>query len=379
MGVKKSQKVCCLMFCEKTVFMSKKDKVCAIDVTRQEYDNGISDFYHSMFITSQWINSVDITPEIEIRYIHFVENDRVIGKICGLVRKGTWFVNKFLFFYAAPGLIELDEGIYKKCLAALLNYARKNRLSKIDIYLYDQQYTFKCDLKQYYPRKYLDFVRFFDYNEEAPVFKKSFMYNVRKAIKSGATFHAENSERILNRLHELLAETKKLRDGRYGGNYQAYPYLFTSKESFNRLFQTGILSLYHVEIDGEVHCIRCALEKDKRMYGLMIASDAYAYKNSLQHFLQYNLINQMYSKGYSYYNVAGSDYSEDGKTVSSYKESLGCNSRRIYGAYTHFITFPRNMINPFMTLGMKMLKVPYLSRVVELGSRIISGRYGLWD
>lgn len=367
------------MFCEKTVFMSKKDKVCAIDVTRQEYDNGISDFYHSMFITSQWINSVDINPEIEIRYIHFVENDRVIGKICGLVRKGTWFVNKFLFFYAAPGLIELDEGIYKKCLAALLNYARKNRLSKIDIYLYDQQYTFKCDLKQYYPRKYLDFVRFFDYNEEAPVFKKSFMYNVRKAIKSGATFHAENSERILNRLHELLAETKKLRDGRYGGNYQAYPYLFTSKESFNRLFQTGILSLYHVEIDGEVHCIRCALEKDKRMYGLMIASDAYAYKNSLQHFLQYNLINQMYSKGYSYYNVAGSDYSEDGKTVSSYKESLGCNSRRIYGAYTHFITFPRNMINPFMTLGMKMLKVPYLSRVVELGSRIISGRYGLWD
>lgn len=359
--------------------MSKKEMIRAIDVTQQEYDKDISNFYHSMFITSQWVSSLDVNPDVEIRYIHFVENDQVIGKITGLVQKGTWFVNKFLFCYAAPALVELDEAIYKKCMASLLRYARKNNLSKIDVYLYDQQYTFKCELKHYYPRKYLDFVRFFDYREETPVFKKSFMYNVRKAIKTGATFHAENSERIINRLHELLAETKKLRDERYGGNYQAYPYLFTSKESFNRLFQTGILSLYHVEIDGEVHCIRCALEKDKRMYGLMIASDADAYKHSLQHFLQYNLINLMHSKGYSYYNVAGSDYSEGGKSVSSYKESLGCTSRRIFGAYTHFITFPRNMINPLMTLGLKMQKVPYLSRIVELGSKVISGRYGLWD
>ena len=59
-----------------------------------------------------------------------------------------------------------------------------------------------------------------------------------------------------------------------------YPYIGMTKEGVDKLLY-GYIKLFHVEVDGEIHCVRLAIEKDKRMFGLMIAGDEFSYKHTL--------------------------------------------------------------------------------------------------
>jgi hypothetical protein len=352
--------------------MGNSNKIVVEEVSGEAYGLDISLYKHSLFITPEWMSSVGASGPV--LYLHFVSNGQVVAKLSGLVMVGSKLVGKYLFFYAAPGLLDHSQQMYDRCMAALMVYARKMRYAKIDMMNYDQQHGWICGVKGYFKRGLEEFIRFFDSPDTPLTFSKSLMYNVRKAQKANATFHEETSERILEKMHELLAETQKLRFHKYGTDYSPYPYYLQTKESTNALFRSGLLKLYHIEIDGEIHCVRCALENNKRMFGMMIASDAVAYKSGLQHFMQYSLICKLHNDGYSYYNIAGTAAGEEGKGLAEYKESLGCKREYVYGVYTHLIPFPKNMLNPIMRTGRWAAKTFKLQKTVVMVSGLLFGK-----
>ncbi|ASB48319.1 GNAT family N-acetyltransferase [Alkalitalea saponilacus] len=347
-----------------------KDKIRVKEVSKEEYESGLSDYCYSLFLTSAFMESV--ADGKQIIYLHFERGGAVVAKIAGLVEYGSRITGRYFYFYAGPALIEKSEQLYNDCLTPLLKFARRKRLSKIDMLYYDQQYQWKCNAKGFYHRTNREFVRFLENEEEPLKFSKSIKYNSRKAAKLEPKLLEETSQRILDKLHELLSETQRIRNEKFNGKYYPYPYKNMSKEAVDKLFAAGLLRLYYLEVDGEIHCVRCALVRDKRMYGIMIAADEFAYANGLQHYLQHHLITQIHKEGYKYYNVSIVDFGEDG--LVSYKESLGCKLHKVHGAYTHFITFPHVLLNPVMNTGRFLAKSPLFAKVVKFGSKIIAGR-----
>lgn len=347
--------------------MVLKNRLVATEVSKCDYKNEMSLFGYSLFVTPEWTASFGDSNKVI--YLHFNDRDKTVGKISGIIKEGARS-GPYLFFHAGPALIKNELVLYDACMTALYQFARKKHFSRIYIHANDQQYSWQSKAKVYNKRGYLEYIRHFDPSEELPNFSKSVMYNVRKAGKAGATFHEEQSVRILNRFHELLAETQRVRFKKHGANYEPYPYDFLDTEIVNNLFSSGILRLFHVETGGEVHCVRCALDQDKRMFGLMIASDAFTYKNGLNHFMQYHLISKLHNEGYKYYNISGGDYTNNEHGLSEYKESLGCSGNKVFREYTYYITFPYRVLNPLMKIGRNLARNKSLAIIKTMLSRI---------
>lgn len=341
-----------------------------VEVSKEEYRVDLSDFAYSLFLLSEWIDAFSFGYQAV--YLHFIINNEVVGKIGGLVVGGSRFSGNYLFFYAGPGLKVMDPDLYNKFMEALLYYSKKHRYARIDMQCMDQQFQWRCGVRGYIPRGYNEYIRFFDGGNQ-PLFSKSFMKNVRKAEKAGATFHEETSERVLNRMHELLLETKKLRDRKYGGSYRPYPFGFMTRRVVDELFSRRALRLYYAQVDIVIHVVQCVMERDKRMFALMIASDGFAYDNSLQHFVQYHIIYELKQAGYLYYNLAAADNIKGDKSLASHKMSVGALPHYVFGVYTHYIIYPQKLLNPLMTIGRKLSKFPLFKDIVAFGSRFISG------
>lgn len=348
----------------------QQNNLKVVPVSKSEYDNCFTDYHYSLFLVSSLIESVAFNNEVV--YLHFIKDGAIIAKLSGLSEKGSRLIGNSLFLYAAPALLVDDEGLYNECLYALLKYAKRAGFSMINLHYYDQQHQWKCKVNGYIGRTNQEFIRYFNPDEEGVSFSKSIRYNVRKAARLNPVYCEESSERVLNKLHELLKVTLDIRNDKFKGEYLPYPYKHMSKEAIDLLFYSGFLRLFHIEVDGEIHCVRCALVKEKRMYGLMIAADEFAYKNGLQHFLQYQLINKLHEEKYLYYNISLVDFGEEG--LVSYKESLGCMRHKVHGAYTHYLTFPGNLLNPVMYVGRFVQRNKMFKKVVEFGSKNILKR-----
>lgn len=352
--------------------MSKQNGVTVLEVNRDIYIQGLSEFKHSLFIKSEWVESFVNQEDTDVVYLQFVQNGEVVAKLAGLVKKEPRLLGRYLYFYAGPGFKNDSEELYNQCLKALLKYGRRKRITRLEIDYKDQQYQWNCHVKGYFKKSALNYIRHFSPSGESFSYGKSFRYKVRKAANSGAVFHEENSERILTRLHELLQESRALREKRWGQFYNPYPFPFMNKESTDKLFKSGVLKLQHVEIDGFVHAVSCALDDGQRMYGLIIASDDVSYTLNLQHFLKFNLFDLLEERGYRYFNVGSSDNTGKGKGLAQFKESLGCQHFKVPGVYTHFLSFPYNAINPVMDFGRFLTRNKALSKIVELGSKMVS-------
>jgi hypothetical protein len=354
--------------------MKITDGIGVVKVSADEYRLDFDRYQHSLFVTPEWICAIE--DGSQALFLHFVQNGQVVAKLAGIIEKGSWFTRRFLFLYAGPALIFNNRDLYDACMSALLQFARKNRITKIDMRNYDQQHNWVCNADGFFKRGMAEYVKHFNTQEVTPQFSKSVMYNVRKANRVNPVFVEETSERVLSKLHELLNATTLLRQDRYGKHYVPYPYHLMTKESTDRLFKSGLMRLYCVMVEGEIHCVRCAIENNKRMFGLMIAADAFAYKNGLQQFMQYNIITQLHAKGYKYYNIAGISPLDEGPGLAEYKESLGCMPQNVYGVYTRFITFPQNMLNPVMNVGKLMSKNEKLQIIsYKLSKFVTTGRF----
>ena len=139
------------------------------------------------------------------------------------------------------------------------------QLSKIVVGYLDQQHQLYCKAKGYISRTNREFIRFFDPAEEVITFSKSLRYNVRKALRVNPVFVEETSERILQKLHELLQATHACRNDKHKGHYRMYPYIGMTKEGVDSFFIVDILNYSMLKLMGDSACVLQL--KDKRMFG----------------------------------------------------------------------------------------------------------------
>ena len=349
--------------------MQKNNKIEVVEVSRQEYDEFLTDYYYSLFLLSGVTEGIAFNRKA--CYIHYVRNDEVVAKHSGVSITTSRLFGRQFYLYAGPALKYNEEELYNDCLEALLSFAKKKRFSKIVMFYYDQQYQWKCNVKGFKNSTHREFIRTFDPTEKEAEFNKSFKYNVRKAEKINPKFHEETSERILVKLHELLKSTWEIRNEKFDGKYWKYPYEYWNKEVVDKLFHLGMLRLFYLEVDGNIHCVRVSLEHDKRLYGLIIAADEFAYQNGLQHYLQHQLINILHEDAYKYYNVSLVSFGQNG--LAKYKESLGCEPKIIHGAYTQYLVFPYNILNFVSKIRKSSFGKKYLAKPFRYVYNLITG------
>lgn len=324
--------------------------IIASQTTRLLYGANLPSFQHSLFITSEWIESVAINGSTPI-YLHFYnENQQHIAKLAGLIMPGSKRSGRYLYFYAGPALVFNHPETYQQCIDALVVFCKSEAFSRYHIDCSDHLSGIPCRQNGGIPIVYSEYVMYFN---QPPTFNKSFRYNVNKAIKNGAEFHHDNSTGILNKLFELLNTTRQLRYSKYGDKYSAFPFLHLNPQTMLNLVESGLAQLYYASVNDSIHCVRCALEKDGRIFGLMIASDATAYKLGLHHFIHYNLIMRYHQQNALYYNISGTAQGDEGKGLSDFKSSMGFERVTEYGKDSLYLTFPRSLLNPLIRIKKK--------------------------
>ncbi|MBN2744057.1 MAG: GNAT family N-acetyltransferase [Marinilabiliaceae bacterium] len=325
----------------------------ATKVNRSEFDNQLSDFNHSVFLSSEWIESVAIHQSTPI-YIHFYNiHNQLIAKLSGLLMPGSKRSGKYLYFYAGPALKQNHSPSYQGCIEALANFCLSEQFQRYHIDCSDHLSGIPCPPNGGTDMVYSEYVLFL---EHAPKFGKSFRYNVNKATRNGAEFHHDNSPIILQKLFNLLDATRKIRYHKYGEKYAAFPFLHLNPHTMQRVVESGLAQLYYASVDNEIHCVRCTLEKNGRIFGLMIASDDIGYKLGLHHFMHYHLINQYYNQNAKYYNISGTADGQEGKGLSDFKASLGFSRVTEFGKDSLYLMFPRKLLNPLIKVKKKMTR-----------------------
>ena len=324
--------------------------IVANQTTQLLYGANLPSFQHSLFITPEWIESVAINSSSPI-YLHFYnEHQQHIAKLAGLIMPGSKRSGRYLYFYAGPALAHNQHEIYQQCIDALVHFCKSEDFTRFHIDCSDHLSGIPCHQNGGIPIVYSEYVMYFN---QTPSFNKSFRYNVNKAIKNGAEFHHDNSPSTLNKLFELLNTTRELRYSKYGEKYSAFPFLHLNPQTMQNLVESGLAQLYYASVNDEIHCVRCALEKNGRIFGLMIASDATAYKLGLHHFIHYNLINQYHQQNALYYNISGTAQGDEGKGLSDFKASMGFERVIEYGKDSLYLTFPRTLLNPLIRIKKK--------------------------
>lgn len=308
------------------------------------YNQHLSDFQYSLFITPEWVESMSDETS-EAAFFLITHHHEIVGVTAGLVFNGSGLKGKQFYFYAGPAMKKNDATLYCNLVKSVMEYASHHRFTKINIKSYDQQHSFFCTEKRMRRTERFEFIYRFDHtaDQNEPV-HKSFLKNVKKAEKVNAIIKEDNSEEALNQLVELLKITHQLRNDKHEGTYEAFPYFKVNRNSLKRLLESGLGRQYVVLVDGVVHCVNFLLIKDGRIFGLIIGSDEFAYNHGFHQFVKHSLM-QLFENGAQYYNLASA---EPGSGLGNFRVSMGFHEHRVFGSYSQFLVYPQKILNPLI-------------------------------
>jgi hypothetical protein len=286
-------------------------------------------------------------------YFNFIDGDKnIVGKISGLVikRKG-----RQLYCYAGIALGEPDEAVYSKCMNALYCFARKNGFSRVEIKNFDTHFTSSLEnSRKFIPTKFAEYAIFC---HREPQYNKDFKTKLKKALKEPVFFkelvyNNETEEKFLSLMDNTLHHRVK-------NKHEAYNKFYTlnlTAESLKKLCSSGMGKIYAVESDVGIHCVHLHLEKGGKAYSLLLGCDDYSYKKGLRAFLDHNLTEMFRERKFEYYNLGVIPMGADGEGLLHYKKSTGAIPTSVCGAYTPFLTFPYNLLNPVYRAGRLLAK-----------------------
>ena len=333
--------------------MSIKGAIKIVKVEASEWSACLSKYNYSLFLSPQWIESVSDNNHHPL-YLDFIQGDKVVAKISGLICKESRLKGRQLYFYAAPAFLSDTIHLFDACYQALRQWAIEKHFSRVIIASYDQQTVKQCGVKGFYLNLRYEYVVDFKSNGGPGKFATGFKKNYKKAQKLGATFHLDNQNGGLNRLLELLGITKDLRTNKYGCSYNPFYLKNMNAESLRRLVESGAGKLYCACVDDKVCSVQLNIECDKKSYGLLMGSDDSAYKNGLPSFVDYNLIEQYQIMGFNYYNPGGGPTDAGGSGIEQYKKAMGAQKFIFTGATTNFLVYPQKLLNPLLFIGRRL-------------------------
>ena len=342
-----------------------KYKTTATAINKAEWAKDLDEFKHSLLITPEWVESMSNEKATPL-YLNFVQEEKIVGKISGLVCDKGKFNGKQLFFYSSLALHTHTQELFDACHTALYAYSKNNGYSRIILGSYDQQHSLKTAANHFFVTERFEYV--VDLTPEKLVFDSRFRYNVRRAKKNEIFFEQNNSPEVLNRLFELLQITRKHRIEKYGTDYNPFFLWEMNAESLTRLMKTGIVKLYSVKKDEKVDMVCFTIEKGKQINALLAASTEEAYELRFPNFIFHEMITQSKERGFHYFNPGGGSSDAGNAGLEQFKHSMGAEKITIYGATTNFINFPQNLLNPLMNIGRR---IPRENPVVKFMKKII--------
>ncbi len=328
------------------------EKIKIQDLSNKEWGKNLSLFHYSLFISPKWIEAVADTNHKPV-YLDITINEKTVGKISGLVIKGGK-TRSFLYFYAGPALIKIDQDIHNKCLNTIFKYARKNSYYKVIIDSYDNKHSLKYTKNKNLQNKRVEYAIPLHKGIKNIEMSKRFRRNVKKGKKINPKISESQDTRNISTLIELLSSTKKIRIRKYNKHYNPFYLKNLNETTLKKLLTSGIAHLRYSVSDNSIDCMEFNLEKDDRAYMLLKGANENGYKNGLSSFLSYYLIKQYTNNGFSYYNQGGRPSGEDGEGLALYKKSMGAEEITVYGVTTNFLTFPLILLNPFLTVVRKL-------------------------
>ncbi len=308
-------------------------------------------FNVGLFNTWQWVSSLtnDFSTDI---YLHFVRNGHLVGKIAGLVINLGRVKGKHLYFTSGPGLIKWDPYIFTECLSALHHFSLKNGYARIHVRPFEQTIHELLEIPNYFHTLAKEYVVIYSDFTERVKYSFGFKQNAKKARKAGAVFKSTRSLEVLDRLIELMDDTRVTRKAKYGYNYVPMYLLNLNKEALIKLLDTGMGIMHYAEIEGIIHSAQFNIEYNGKIFALLMGSDGLAYEHGIPSFIDQNISNKAFKERARYYNLgAGPTESEGGLGLQRYKEAQGSRELIRYGYYTYFLTFPCKLLNPLLRLS----------------------------
>ena len=341
-----------------------KYRIIIAEVNKTDWAKDLDEFKHSLLITPEWVGSMSNENTIPL-YLNFIHEEKIIGKISGFICDCGKLNGKQLYFYASPALKEYDQDMFDAYHAALFNYAKNKGYSRIILGSYDQQHQLKTNASNFFTTTRFEYI--IDLTEPVK-FDRCFRRNLKKAENNNVEFKQNNSQEILNRLFELLNITKEHRVSKYGSDYNPLFLRNMSYESLSRLIGNGIANLYYADCGEEINIVCYNIEKNNRVYSLLLGSNDKSYELRLPSYLTYNMIMHSQNRGFVYYNPGGGTGDAGNDGLERFKQSMGAKKTYFYGATTNFIKFPQKLLNPLMNMGRMM---PRKNPIVKLIKKII--------
>lgn len=334
--------------------MLKEDHILVKEVDVTTWKQDIDSFETGLFNSWQWVSSLvnEYTSDL---YLEFVIDDEVIAKLAGIKLNKGKKRGVHLYFISGPAMKKQEAKLFSSVLTALRSYAISNKFARVHIRPFEPCIGSGQKVKHYFDTTANEYVVFYaDYTERVKL-SYGFKQNAKKARKAGAKYGTSRSVEMLDRLLELLGETRETRKSKYGNDYNPLYMLNLSRESLKRLLETEVGLMHYAEIDGQIHSVQFNLEDDKRIFALLMGSDDTAYKVGIPSFIDLNITTNALENGYEYYNMGTVPLEKDGGGgLKRYKMSQGAREVIRYGYYTYFLVYPYKLLNPFMRISKKL-------------------------
>jgi hypothetical protein len=313
------------------------------------------DLYNvGLFNTWHWVNSLtnDFTTDV---YYHFLKEGQVVGKMAGFVLDQGKLKGRHLYFTSGPGMKVWSPENFKLGLVALRRFAIKEGFARVHVRPFEQEIHEEMEIPGYFHTKAKEYVvNYAEYPERVKL-SFGFKQNAKKAVKVGAIFKTTRSPEVLDRMFELMDNTRLTRKRKYGHNYDPMYLLNLNRITLTKLLETQMGIMHYAEVEGVIHSVQFNLELDGKIFALLMGSDDFAYKHGIPSFIDRNISTKAHENGAKYYNLGAVPLdNEGGEGLKRYKESQGAKEILRYGYYTYFLTYPYKMLNPLVKLSKRL-------------------------
>jgi len=313
-------------------------------------------FEAGLFNSYEWVESISNQNTTPI-FLNFIRNNEVIGKIGGVVISAGRIKGNQIYFTSGPALRKWDNILFEQCLLELYKFSKKKGYSRIHIRPFDQPVHEIAAPKHFFGTSCEEFLVTYHDKMDKIDFGSNFIRNVKKAQKAGATFHRDQSPEVLTRMLELIDETQKTRIEKYGKAYNPMYMVNLNQESLRKILESGMGVLNYTLLNGQINSVLFSLEKNKKIYFLLMGSDETAYNFGLPSLIGYNISTNALAQGYTYYNLGLIPSAEEGgQGLKRFKESQGANVVIRHGYYSYYLNLPLNILNPLIKMSKKLPK-----------------------
>jgi len=338
------------------------DGIKVILRSKEQWISSLKNFNSSLFIHPDWLESLTDEKHAAF-YIDLEQNQKIVGKISGISIAKPNLHTKEYYCFCSPALIEENQILLNSCLEELLQFARKNKISRLLIGSYDHNYSLPIKLKHFYSTQRDEFnVNVLTHTSQR--YSKRFKNNLKKTKKFNCEYLSVDNT-YLPQLISLLSSSKSERINKKRKDYNPMFMPYLNEKSLQTLVNKDMASFKVVKVENEVHCIGLCLSNNISSSLLFLGISPFGYKNGLSAFLFHSIISELKEKNIEKLNLGGIPEGTDGNNLSIFKLSMGAQQETFYGATTNYLTFPLKLLNPLLIIGRKLKGIPFIYRLKD--------------